>query len=65
MIKTCKNCAYRDGSTCMYSGYSWRTERQYPSRCGKDYTAWIQKPTFIDVIISKLSNKFGCKNENN
>lgn len=40
-VKTCKNCGYRSGDTCLLSGFMWDIERQFPIRCGYNYENWI------------------------
>lgn len=51
VIKTCLNCAYKSGGTCLRSGYSWDSTREYAlhsnNHCDTNFSGWelsIEKP---------------------
>lgn len=59
MTKNCDNCGHRVNSQCTLSGCSCRTERHYPTVCGRFYQGWTPRPSLIVRIYTKL---FGGNN---
>lgn len=49
--RTCATCAHRAGSvrwgTCALSGYYVTTERQIPTKCGRDFAGWVQREPLV------------------
>lgn len=47
-LKTCENCAYRNGSVgmgrCLLSGNYCTIERSHPTTCKCDFSGWQPKP---------------------
>jgi hypothetical protein len=48
VIKSCLNCAMRDGDMCLRRACSWKVERQVShqtnTHCDKDFSGWIEAP---------------------
>ena len=48
--RTCSTCAHKSGSKCMLSGYYAKTERTYPTVCGRNFEGWEKRLGFIQRI---------------
>lgn len=43
--RNCNNCAHRDGSMCVLTGYNWTIQRQYPEEpCDVNLSGWKPEP---------------------
>lgn len=54
-IKSCHNCEYKKGDTCILSGYHYKAERQINGICNKDFGGWKQKNTLIRKIFAYVN----------
>lgn len=48
VVKSCKNCGYRENEVCLKSGYYWAVTRklsQEPSSvCDENFSGWAPQP---------------------
>jgi hypothetical protein len=56
--KTCSTCAHLTSEErCMLSGAYSIVERQYPTRCGIDFSGWVER----EGIKQRIIKWFDCK----
>lgn len=52
--KSCINCAYRKGQTCLLSGYYYKVERRVNVMCDSDFSGWVKKQSIINKLLSNI-----------